>query len=57
MAPFADVEWSAAHVGGARRTSVEGEGHSSLFGRIHVILDDVADLAGLRDLAARERPQ
>jgi pimeloyl-ACP methyl ester carboxylesterase len=46
MVPFAHAEWLIAHVGGARAHRVEGEGHLSLFGRIHLILDDLLDLAG-----------
>ncbi len=46
MVPFAHAEWLAAHVPGARRHLVEGEGHISLRNRMPEILDDLLDLAG-----------
>jgi pimeloyl-ACP methyl ester carboxylesterase len=46
MVPFAHAQWLAAHVPGARRHLVEGEGHISLAVRMPEILDDLLDLAG-----------
>jgi pimeloyl-ACP methyl ester carboxylesterase len=46
MVPFAQAEWLAAHVAGARVHLVEGEGHLSLLNRMDVILDDLLALAG-----------
>jgi pimeloyl-ACP methyl ester carboxylesterase len=47
MVPFAHGQWLAAHVAGARVHLYDDEGHLSLWSKLHLILDDLLDLAGV----------
>jgi len=52
MVPYAHGKWLAAHVSGAQSRLFDDQGHLSLVLKIDRIVEDLVELAGLRQPAA-----
>jgi pimeloyl-ACP methyl ester carboxylesterase len=51
MVPYTHGKWLAAHIAGAHSRLLDDEGHLALLNQMDRILDDLLDLAGLRQPA------
>jgi pimeloyl-ACP methyl ester carboxylesterase len=51
MVPYTHGRWLAAHIAGAHSRLLDDEGHLALLNQMDRVLDDLLDLAGLRQPA------